>query len=627
MGNAFISDDFLPVGAVGLMFLLVLVVNPLLFLAAPRLKLTFRQLTLVFGMLLVASIIPGQGGLRHIFYPIGATPFYVSTDAATAEAYEALDAPESLFPEPIAFDAEVPASEYFVDQLPEGEPIPWRKWAGPLWAWGAFFLPYWLMLTAIAVIVLPYWRDVERQPFPLIEVQRALIEKSEGHALPAILRNRLFWCGLAGVFVLHLFSGLHAYFPDGCPEIPLRFDLSPAFSEHPFRYLPWYLKSNQIHFLFLGMAFFMPNRVGFSIWFMQIAYAIFIMTRSAYIPPYDGQMLMDQRLGAWIAIPLGLIWLGRRHWAQVIRSVFRRAKTDVERRNKIAGTALLLGLAGVLGWLLWVDVPLIWAMMLTALLFCFALGVTRIVAETGIPLMAPDSGYVTTLAKLIPVTWRTAAGMYFSGIVGVISGHLNRVCATTMMCHALGLDREATPRRHVRLAALLFGLLIISIVVGGAIQLIYNYTYASSLDGYWSPIGYGGSGYFRHYAEPLLKDFVSGHVVDRAYNQVGHICFGAGLAAFLQVMCQLSARWPLHPVALLFVGNWYAHRVWFSVLLGWLIKVLVVRYGGARAYRTVRTLFMGLIIGEVVAVVFWVSVAGIVAALGYEYKVVSILPF
>ena len=92
-------------------------------------------------------------------------------------------------------------------------------------------------------------------------------------------------------------------------------------------------------------------------------------------------------------------------------------------------------------------------------------------------------------------------------------------------------------------------------------------------------------------------------------------------------MCQFSSRWPLHPVALLFVGNWYAHRVWFSVFLGWLSKVLIVRYGGSRSYRACRNLFLGMALGEVFAMTFWAAVTAIVAACGGEYKVVVILPF
>ena len=79
----------------------------------------------------------------------------------------------------------------------------------------------------------------------------------------------------------------------------------------------------------------MPNRVGFSIWFLQIAYAIYIMVRSAYLPPYDGQMIVDQRIGAWIALPAGILWLGRRHWLNVLKSVFQKAGTGEELRNKV----------------------------------------------------------------------------------------------------------------------------------------------------------------------------------------------------------------------------------------------------------------------------------------------------
>ncbi|MBL7077336.1 MAG: hypothetical protein ISS31_07680 [Kiritimatiellae bacterium] len=207
--------------------------------------------------------------------------------------------------------------------------------------------------------------------------------------------------------------------------------------------------------------------MGFSIWFLQIAYAIYIMVRSAYLPPYDGQMIVDQRIGAWIALPAGILWLGRRHWLNVLKSVFQKAGTGEELRNKVAGTALLIGMAGMLFWLLWVRVPALWAIALVDLMFLFALGLTRIVAETGVPLMAPDTNYLTTLANLVPVAWRTAAGMYFSGVMGIVAGHLNRVCVTTVMCHALGLDKKAAPRRHVRLAGIFFGVLILSVLIGG----------------------------------------------------------------------------------------------------------------------------------------------------------------
>jgi hypothetical protein len=627
LGNAFISDDFMPVGAVGLILLIVLGVNPLLHWLAPKYRLTFGQLALIFGILLTASITPSQGGLRHTLYPIGATPWYVSNNQNLANNYKKLDPPPSLFPEPLGYDREVPASEYFVDELPRGESIPWHKWRGPLLSWGAFFAPYWLMLTAMALIVLPYWRDHERQPFPLLEAQRALIEQDSGGALPPALRKPVFWIGFGGVFFLHLLLGLNQYFPDGVPAVKLSFNLASHFTEPPARYLPWFIKANQIHFLFLGIAYFMPNRVGMSIWFFQIVYGVFLMMGVAYMPSFQSNVVFDHRLGAWIAIPLCILWFGRAHWWAVFKSVFKRPADDAELRNKVGGTGMLIGMVGVWCWLLWVGVGPLWALGLVGILFLFALGMTRIVAETGVPLMAPNSPFVSTLVNLVPVSWHTAANVYFSGIVGMVSGHLNRVCATTMVCHAIGLDKSATPRRQIRLAGLFLGVILLSVVAGGVAQLALTYSFSETLNETRDVLGLGGAGYFRWLAEGPLQQFVDGRTPGRAYNQEAHILFGAGLAAFLFVMCHRSAKWPIHPVALMFVGNWYAHRIWFSVLLGWGLKTLMLTYGGSRGYRAGRGLFLGIMIGEVAAVVCWAVVAAIVAANGGEYQVVRILPF
>lgn len=627
LANAFISDDFMPVGAVGLILVLVLGVNPLLHRLAPRWKLSFGQLALIFGMLLAASITPGQGGLRHILYPIGATPYYVANNQRLAEAYEALDPPPALFPEPLGYDIEVPASADFVDELPEGESIPWGKWRAPLLAWGAFFLPYWIMLTAMALILFPYWRDVERQPFPLLEAQQALIEDTEGGALPPVLRKPLFWMGFGAVFLLHLLQGLHQYFPDRVPVIDLTINLWPYFTEDPVRHLPGYIKTNQIHFLFLGIAYFMPNRVGMSIWFFQIVYALYLMFGIAYWPAFNQNVVFDHRLGAWIAVPLFILWFGRRHWWHVLRSVFVPARTDAELRNKVGGTGLLAGMIGVWCWLLWVGVPPIWAFGLVGILFLFALGMTRLVAETGVPLMAPNSPFVSTLVNLMPYGWKTAAGVYFSGIVGNISGHLNRVCATTMLCHAMGLDRNATPRRHIRLAGLFLSVILLSVVVGGVVQLALTYHHSESLNLTRNVLGHGGQGYFRWLAEGPLHQFLGGRSGERGYNQPAHIFFGGALAGLLLILCHRLPRWPIHPVALMFVGNWYAHRIWFSVLLGWILKMVMLKYGGGRGYRAGRGLFLGIMVGEVAAVVCWVVVAALVAAAGGEYQVVRILPF
>jgi len=628
LGNAYISDDFMPVAALFVLLVLVLGVNPLLRRLAPASALDARQMAIVFGILLVASITPSQGLLRQLPYSLAGSAARVSEDAALAEAYEAVDPPAALFPDPIGYGAETPASQAFLSKLDQGEQIPWAAWIRPLFAWTGFLLPWWLMMTALALIVLPQWRDNERQPFPLWEVQRAIIEDPDGKGgFAPIFRSRPFWTAVGLVFFLHLLAGGQSYAPERVPAIPLRWDLSTCFTEEPFRHLPWYIKANRIHFIYLGIAFFMPKRVGFSIWFFQLVYAFYRMIGRAYYPPFYNATISDHRIGAWFAVPIAVLWLGRRHWRHVFRCVTGPVTTDADRRDRVAGVGFLAGCLGMFGWLLWVHVSPVWAIALIVLSVLYALGLTRIVAETGLPLMAPDTRYVVTLARLVPLAWQTAASSYFAGVIGFFIGHGNRLCTTTFMIHALGLDKNACPRKHVKLAGLFLAVIVLSLVVCGAAHLMASYNHAQTLDGNQQPLSSWGTRSFGWTGESLLREWKAGQTSEPPYNRVGHILFGAALAGGLQFLCQFSPSWPLHPVALLFVGNWYAHRVWISVAIGWLLKILILRYGGARLYHRARVVFIGLVMGEVIAMAFWVAVTIVVAMLGLPYQKVDILPF
>jgi hypothetical protein len=84
-------------------------------------------------------------------------------------------------------------------------------------------------------------------------------------------------------------------------------------------------------------------------------------------------------------------------------------------------------------------------------------------------------------------------------------------------------------------------------------------------------------------------------------------------------------RFPFHPVGLLFVYTWYMDQIWVSIFIGWLLKVLVVRYGGARLYEAAIPFFFGLILGEVMAAAFWVVVAVLMVAVGRPYEVIEVL--
>ena len=78
--------------------------------------------------------------------------------------------------------------------------------------------------------------------------------------------------------------------------------------------------------------------------------------------------------------------------------------------------------------------------------------------------------------------------------------------------------------------------------------------------------------------------------------------FGAvGMAALLYL--RQSFFWLPHPIGMIMLVNPIMGTYWFSIFLGWLFKRLVTKYGSKEAYVKARTLFMGLIVGELLVVI------------------------
>jgi hypothetical protein len=48
--------------------------------------------------------------------------------------------------------------------------------------------------------------------------------------------------------------------------------------------------------------------------------------------------------------------------------------------------------------------------------------------------------------------------------------------------------------------------------------------------------------------------------------------------------------------------------MWLSILLGWLCKVTITRFGGTDTYRKLIPLFLGLALGDIVMIVAWIAI-------------------
>ena len=79
---------------------------------------------------------------------------------------------------------------------------------------------------------------------------------------------------------------------------------------------------------------------------------------------------------------------------------------------------------------------------------------------------------------------------------------------------------------------------------------------------------------------------------------------GAGALAMAALLYfRQTLFWLPHPIGMIMLVNPIMGAYWFSILLGWLAKSLVTKYGSKNAYVKARSLFIGLIIGELLMVV------------------------
>jgi hypothetical protein len=78
---------------------------------------------------------------------------------------------------------------------------------------------------------------------------------------------------------------------------------------------------------------------------------------------------------------------------------------------------------------------------------------------------------------------------------------------------------------------------------------------------------------------------------------------GFAIAALLALARMRFVWFPFHPLAYAVANGWGMHNLWSCVFVGWLIKAVVLRYGGLGRYRELIPFFLGLLLGEF----FWGS--------------------
>ena len=589
-GTMYLHGSFMALGtsmpgAVFLMFVLTLMINPMLKMVNPGLGLNRRELLLVYIMMVMASPIPTLFVGRMLSSMVFA--IYYQTPENDWQNLILPHLPEWMSP------THPDAAKWFFEGVGKDQGIPWRHWVPAYLAWMPFVWGLFCWMIATMVILRRQWVDHERLIYPLMQVPLAMAQEPEpGRRLGPLFSNPVMWAGFAIPALWGTLHGLYNYFPEWVPVArtvdPIRFDVD-IFNRTVDLYVA-------LRFNILGFFYFLKTDIAFSLWFFNLlsylARGILgILGIASHENAGSGHsvqnlILAHQAMGALLVLFLGWLWTARRHLHNVFRkAIFGDVRIDDadEVLSYRAAVLLLIGSSVVIiTWLALAGLDIWFGITILFLAAVVLVGYSRMVAEGGLSDGSPP---------VVP------AGILVSAVGSSVFGNQGLVILTTtwlwttsrnfvmVSCaNSLRLGEELGRNKRPLFWVLLLALAVA--LVGGvwvAMTVAHNYG-AINL---WI---WGGANF--SYAERLIRAPAEPHLAFWMNAGIGSVLMLALMVARL-----LYVWWPLHPLGYAIGPIWIMDHLWFNMFLAWFIKVIVLKYGGVRLYLKTRPFFIGVILG------------------------------
>ncbi len=623
INNTFLGGAHLPPGAVGTLLVLILIINPLLRLVSKKWGLSRNEALTVYITCLFSSMVPGHGS-ENFTIPNLLAPFYFATPENKWLSILQPNLQPWLTP---ALTANGEVNRAVTEGWYQGVAshlIPWAAWTIPLIFWISFTLISYAMLACLSVMLRAQWAEHEALAFPLLKLPLQMTEDMDRDdkygVFSRFFRNPMMWIGFGIAVFIQGLRGLHLYFPD-FPTYPLDLNMGPMLSEPPWNQIGW-LPVN-IYLIVVGITFLLTSEVSFSLWFFlwffnfQLIAAYYLGFTPSTLP--GSGVLPDkafegyQQAGAYFAYVGIVLWTAREHFKHVARRAFNRVPAGPGEKNEalsypVAFWGFVIFFALMIGMTFAAGVRLDVALALWIMYLVFAIGLTRVAVEGGMLALQHHTLPLGVLSKLWntgPSTWLT----FESGVVPAAlfqSGFAFHMRCFIMPSFLYGLklahDRKIAMRK---LAALVGAVIVISTVISwltvvklgydnGALQFGHRWW---AQDGARSPVNFVDT-----VLTKATKDSAS----------TNWIWMGVGAALTYGMMAARTRMlwFPFHPIGYLMALTYPGKMFWVSIFIGWLCKVVITRYGGVDSYRKAIPLFLGLALGDVAMMLFWIAMDG-----------------
>ena len=597
-----------------LVFVLV-IANRVLQARLPRFAMTPAEILVIYIMLSIASAIAGRDSMENLLPMLG-HPFWFA-DSANRFADFHRFIPRWLAPQdPWVLKA------YYLGNVSIYD---WRlvkAWLPIVGAWSAFIMAMLVVMLSINVIVRRHWMDLEKLTFPTVYLPMEMARDG------SFFRDRMLWMGFALPFAIETMNGLNYLFPS-VPRLNLKLqDVSPFFVTSPWNGIGW----TPISFypFAIGMAFFLPLDLSFSCWFFYVVKKLEAVAGTAlgYKSPggwvgASWPHLKEQGTGAWVGLCVFMVWAGRKQLGEIVRTAFaeaggqgsgaREGRADSGELISYRGACLgvMLGLLAMFAFCVRAGMSLWLPPVYFGFFFLLSIGITRIRAELGPP--AHELNWVNPEAVMVAIFGTTALGTQNLTALSYMFW-FNRGYRSHPMPHQLeGLKIAQATRMEARRLALAMVLATIVGAVAGAWALLDVYyrngEATAHIMSYSTGIGREAFG--------RLQDWQNN---PRPTDYVG-LTF-AGLGAAVTLLLGLARTrffwWPFHPIGYALANSYALEYFWSAIFVGWLIKFLVLRYGGARLYRGALPFFLGVILGDTVIAALWSLIGSILGISTYR---------
>ena len=562
-------------------------------------ELTSSEILLVYVMSSTASVLPSMGFMSSLM-PIVSGFKYFST-------------PVNMWQEliidrvrPVLMVQDQEAVRYFYEGLPAGAGIPYGAWIRPLGFIFLFVTVFSFMSICIMVLFRKQWIEKERLIYPLTILPLEMAKKDGSSRIPPLFRNKLFWLSFAVVFLYYLLNWITRN-ATGTPMLKVTgritmFRRSVSLSLNPF-------------FPIIGLAYLVPRSVSLSLWFFHILFTVqsgFLSMSGFKLPgineAFCGRSTVTtfEGAGAMLMLVISLFWRARRHLSMCFRKAFGGEPglddSDEMISYRTAVFGALSGFAAMVCFMRYFGMPWLASVAFMVFVLVVFIGLSRIVCQAGLPAARAQCIPTVYASYLLPPGMLTEQGYLVLGMQYSWAADIrSSIMATTGQTLRIHGETSISPR-FLFLSVMVA--ITVSYISSAWMHLYGAYTIGALNASTTGSSGGGGPWFFGGQMSNCVANFIipkisspitRGMILSRyIFTLTGGAAMGA-----LMFLHSKFLWWPIHYIGFPIAESLPLQNWWFAIFLAWLVKGVILRFGGHNVYKKSVPFFLGMILSHV----------------------------